>query len=1577
MAADVDQLREQIAAATAEVSERAAAQHQAALEVAAADADAQAAGRRGDDVSLAKAEKAYWSAVAATGAAADRVHELRVELADQGLFELVPAALPVLLLPVRLETRWKLSPSSRELLIRIYPDEVHSDTFEPELTDEEQTWGGAFWQQTNAAAADDDRKAAWAQLVGRFGPARSAWIAHATDPASIVPPGKRAAAWTRAPRTRVLPDRWTAVLTTDAQAEADRRLVHLSNVVPDTLATGPDPSAPDAPQATGMPVVDEGMRWMVEFAEAEKVGMGIRVSIPAGISEISRILVFGVKASLTGDAAALRLEELLSAHHYGDGLGFVAAGTPTNNTGDTDSGFRSRGHAADVSYAAERGPALAVAGDGSDGDLLARALGLDAGVFAHVAGADGLSARDARAMNAALWPATWGYFLEQMMAETFDEAGIESGWAHFVEFVRGGGPLPSLRTGRQPYGILPATSLAAYQPLAGRDRGAAMHVASARVAAAPGFDRALSPFLLRLRDRWRASTDGVPRLGRSADVDADLAEVLGQDAVSSRYAAQSVLGGDYLINLWSFMGFGLDPWSIFFQTAVTEGRAELASVGAADWSPRLLQAIFWSWVELNGPHVDGGALTAADERLSETAGLDDNYLTWLLESGIEAIRDEAYPGSAPPNALLYLVLRHAALRALVRASESAATTEVLELVRRTTTAVTKTAWREPELVGIDESTSTAVVWDHLEALVSVDGDSMSAGRLAEAVYRGGSGRATGVSPPSGPAFAELHELGSALAHLEQRPTAVLERTFAQSLDTGSHRLDAWMTSLATKRLFELRAGGVSGICIGAFGWLEQAHPRRTTSRPELPEGSDPDTDSGNLGYLHAPSAGQAATAAVLRAGALSHAGASGDALGIDLRSARVRLAEATFEGVRQGQPLGALLGYRFERALHDAYDATPSLELDRFIDPFRQLAPLDAGKRDPADTGAVEAIAAANVVDGLALLDLRARNGIVYGRDPLPTATTAEREAIDAALDGLADVTDALADAAVAESVHQLVQGNATRAGATLDAVATGEAPPPELHFTRTPRTGVGVVHRVSMLFSRSAAPAAIDPTQYPERAREDAEPELHAWVEQLFGPQDDVVCHASFAWPDEHGDHTSGPVRIKLSDLGLAPLDVLYASSPSEQEERTQLDQRAVLRALQLRPGSTPARAQVTLDYTRTGLGAAELSFDELLELARAARELLASAEPLTATDLMLPEEAQRGAGGVDLADLSGRADRAEARLQLIHDDLDPTATDKDELRRTILAAAVLGVQGAVPVSPVDGSVVSAVDATQHLDERDLLRGQAKSMKGELEARLDRIGLLSAPGPGAPEQAAVEFELERLTEALGPGFKVVPRFSLDPEAGDELKLSLDRSTELQDGDPAAATTWVQRAARVRAPVARLETVVLYGAALGRIDFDFEVAQLPYEATERWVGLAPETGRVQGGRLSLVSLRSTGFDARDSIAGLSIDDWVEVVPSDAEETGLTFHFDAPAAEPPQAWLLAVHPDPTVGTWDLETLEAILGETLELAELRAVDEDALRGAGQFLPAAYFATNTGGDTVSTDFMRNVVHHGRKRR
>src|SRR5439155_10744135 len=127
-----------------------------------------------------------------------------------------------------------------------------------------------------------------------------------------------------------------------------------------------------------------------------------------------------------------------------------------------------------------------------------------------------------------------------------------------------------------------------------------------------------------------------------------------------------------------------------------------------------------------------------------------------------------------------------------------------------------------------------------------------------------------------------------------------------------------------------------------------------------------------------------------------------------------------------------------------------------------------------------EAVRASNVVDGLGLRR-RWRAGVAATRwddttipfgsaaAGLPALSSPEGKAIDAELRALDDAVDALADLLVAESVHQLVQGNAQRAGATVDALSRGAAQPPDVEVVRTPRAGTAVTHRLLVLADLAA----------------------------------------------------------------------------------------------------------------------------------------------------------------------------------------------------------------------------------------------------------------------------------------------------------------------------------------------------------------------------------------------------------------------------------------------------------------------------------------------------------------------------
>ena len=172
--------------------------------------------------------------------------------------------------------------------------------------------------------------------------------------------------------------------------------------------------------------------------------------------------------------------------------------------------------------------------------------------------------------------------------------------------------------------------------------------------------------------------------------------------------------------------------------------------------------------------------------------------------------------------------------------------------------------------------------------------------------------------------------------------------------------------------------------------------------------------------------------------------------------------------------------------------------------------------------------------------------------------------------------------------------------------------------------------------------------------------------------------------------------------------------------------------------------------------------------------------------------------------------------------------------------------------------------------------------------------------------------------------------------------------------------------ARVREGVARLNAALNYSEALNTGEkLKLTIAQLPYGEDDRWVGLPLEAGKsLPGGKLSLAVQSAGKLDVRKPLAGVLIDEWVEVVPSTTETTGIALQYDQPNAAPPQTILIAVPPE-IESPWTIWSLQQVLLETLDLARIRAVDPVTLDEVGHYLPALYFAYNTLGDTVSTDF------------
>lgn len=279
-----------------------------------------------------------------------------------------------------------------------------------------------------------------------------------------------------------------------------------------------------------------------------------------------------------------------------------------------------------------------------------------------------------------------------------------------------------------------------------------------------------------------------------------------------------------------------------------------------------------------------------------------------------------------------------------------------------------------------------------------------------------------------------------------------------------------------------------------------------------------------------------------------------------------------------------------------------------------------------------------------------------------------------------------------------------------------------------------------------------------------------------------------------------------------------------------------------------------------------------------------------------------------------------------------------------SLLAAAAFGVTGAVPSN----------DASNW-------PGQITSAMAELRSRTGQLDKLAAGftrATATPEQSA-EYDSSRLKAIFATSFVALP--VLSPTGGDIWA----NSVSLQGNDPLEAVRWFQRAARVRPGAARLDAAVMLSEALfEQLLLQFEIAQLPATAEDKWIALS---GSTSSSRLSLVAFTPTPVPAASSFAGMIIDEWTDVLPSTQQITGVSFQYPDPTSRPPQSILLAVKPD-DFPEWTLEAVEGSVLEALDLAKIRAVDPDSLNALGHYLPALYFAFNTGApkvETVSIDF------------
>lgn len=1531
-------------------------------------------------------------------------------------FARLSASYPILLMPVRIETRFITDEPPGELRVRIYPDEIAADSHEVAITEVERTAGEEFWRQGWNPA---DELAAWQGLLAKCTQARAAWVVLSTQPTNV---GQRSAGapifgpatttdsgWTRAAHARLLPDRWVIVCFRGG-VEVKRAV---TSAVSDPLALTLSPSTDAADPAEVVDIsgdglnVDRDVLWTLDFATAEAAGMAVR--IPLGQADVlagfERIVVTGVKGSLDVDEGAHRLARLFDAHHYGRSLALLSQGMPTNNLSGRPAAYPPQDATGSVSFAVERGPALAT--PQTSGAQLASALGIKASTFDHVSRAGMREQTHAEAMNTLLWPAAWGYFLEQWMHPAVDPELQREIEQHFVQFVRGRGPLPLFRVGGTPYGVLPVSSLRTW-----RTEGDKSPVASR-----------LPTILQALYPTWKAAAATAPRIGRSDDPDRDLVEVLEHDASAREVWVRSVYGPDFARNLAAYVGADIGPLRSFNDSL--KDRLE-QTFGESAAKARGVEAMF---ADRSYRFAEG---LVTEGPVSETDPPDFNYLAWMRPpTTLAAVRAEQFPAAAtPPRSLLYRMARHGlllyyksvgldiAIKAGVELAEARVERELVQIVPGTDDRATSWSVLAKKIPGV---TGERTLMEYLPIA--------AAGHRAATAGRAAGPRRPAIPTP--PEVIPLAEYLDAIETLERVPSAELERLFTETLDCCASRLDAWITSLVTQRLAAMRAAKPAGVHVGAFGWVEDVIADRA-SRHHVVGAHDSQrrlVQNASGGYIHAPSMDHAAAAAVLRSAYITRSGDAQAQFSLDLSSNRVRTARWLLASAREGQPLTALLGYGFERSLHDAH-------LDKFIEPLRLRYPLpQVAEAISTDTG--ESISARDVVDGRALRIAWRERSIPFSALTSPGPSDAEIALLSTALDTLDATLDAVADLLTADSIFQLVRGTTSAAAASLDALAS-DARPPEGDIARTPRGGTALTHRVVVTLGGAPVNApgwnAIGETE-----RSLTEKHVDRWVGSLLGPAGNIRIPVRLAAPTLANPDATRDVAITLDALGLRPLDFLalvptggavvsgaLALEPHDDgaiAKASELERRIASVAL----AGQPQEGRILIGVDRlAGWPAAALSLGEAFEIGRAIQGVLTKARALEARDLVAPEYSQKLTGADAMtAEAEARAADAAARLTAVETAVNAALAavpvvnagdpepDLAPLRAALRRAAAFGITSAFPALPhaVWERAKELVDVQLAATPMDLpalrdalRRAQALGIKVDPPSIADATSTASGASTVAvavtvqrllgervdarPREmreslvslarsvskqlatrrqaaAAASGAAKIVGAVMGGQFPFVPRFL--PGRPNEL------TTALTFGPQLGATTadkrrWLSQAEQVRTPLRAWRRLSLYTRSLGTGPAIFDLAQLPHASTARWIGLpfAQEADRPPSGRVSLALFRAASPAATDAWSGLVIDEWPEIIPAKQEMTGVSFHYDDPGAEAPQTLLLAVPPQ-RVDQWSLATLLDVLNETLDLAKIRAVHNEGLEGLGQLLPALYLATNVRQDTVSTDFSK----------
>ncbi len=1550
------------------------------------------------------------------------VADLFRDRTPQSLIEEWNDDIPVMLLPVRIETKFKIEPPLNQLWVRIYPDEIAIVTHEKTLSTYEEKLGKIYWTDLFNAGNDEiKKKEAWRKIADEISANRAAWVAKQTRPSNwdirsslSSPDGLshpvfdvlKPNGWTEAPHSRIMPDRFV-LLGFD---ENDRViLTHPGNQVKDLLITGPAPvdngNKPSITRddTTHRVEFGEDFAWVKDFQKAIDEGLGMKIDLSGNtMNGFAKLMALGLKSSADEADGKQLVEDLVDNHHYSrKGFAIVRQGSPTNNTEEEDSAFNSKDPMHELSYFVETGKPLFEPSDNrfktSDAQRLAEYLGIEYSPLQYIANADLKDHAQAIAMNAAISAGTLDYFLDRMLNGVFSDAASQQIRDHFVNYVTGRGALPAIRVGKQPYGIMVTSSLPMWK----------YNIQRPGITGVLGGNDILTPMLdiIRyFRAQWQQLKPGLAAIGKGNDAGGSLVKILGLHPTSIEYFQRVAFSRDDVENKGLLMNdkYFRDVMDVMFQSSVVRailkdlGYKEKEADGKLKPLPLLLQLFYQRYhTRLDNLNlIDGLPLSEKDQIKPFNAAGTQNYIQWLISNASDHTKLEAldFGGVDEPNSLLFLMLHFALLMETGKSisrylgMHDIAATELIKprKMMNMSSAPSVSPWeifKTPVNLLVEDEPAATPLFTYIHS-----------DRFKRPEFSG--------------IVSNLHEQLAGLEVLKDMSTAALERVLAEHIDTLSYRLDSWEHSLFERRLTTKRnipgneRTRKKGIYIGAYGYLENVRPtskRERISEDVLPEKLRERTgnlyrDPGNGGYVHAPSLNHATAAAILRNGYLSYSSpAEKELLSVNLSSERVRRAMYLIEGVRNGQTLEVLLGYQFERGLHDFTTRPGSpVILNHLIPFFREKYPVKKTKipQQGNVTGPEEVIDDFHVVNGMSVIKTAAN--FPEGLPGLPTLDATQISSIRIVKENIENTLDAFHDVLVSESAFQLALGNFDRAAAVVQAISDSHILP-EIEVINTPRgSDLSFTNRLIVHFSASAMATPWNTIGMTPRA--DTEPAMNAWVGNLMGDPQKIFCKVTMV--DNEGNAIndgSGIVQdvLSMAELRVQPLDIIFMINKEHESGFSELEMR--IRHVFITKKSLDDAAITKITFSEKSIGSpapGTRSFGEVLPLCFHIRQLITSSRVATARDYQSQSKKVTtpvaDPDNINIADLLTRVNAVFNHISGLIPSLTAAVNDvkaqktlvsMNALRTELISLADSGIGDAFPQS--------STSISDLLLEALVAQGESVIKRIEVFSGAFNKKMLQVNDPKTTASQKLEILTELIRSMLGGDYVILPRFNL-PNAADIGKCFQNRAELLEYSASIdihlPVEEWLHGASLVRKKLRTFELIRIINDAVNDDAIKYLPIQIPYRKKDHWLAVEYPAGyKVYDDTVSIVQYNPHGFDANGTLCGLVVDDFTEFIPKNEETTGISFHYNQPNSCPPQAILLAVAPeDRQHWTWD--ALVSTVLDTFERAKLRAVEPDEvdkIPGITTLLPAIVSEFSTGANNVSLDysFVIKEVHEQAK--